>query len=353
MIDEYLKGFLLMKKIMSLFMIFAVVLTLASCQTAEEKQNEVVEMKPLVVVITDEGGIGDHSFNDEALASIEAVQEEEDIDIRFFEAPSKDKYIETIQTAVNEDATLTVAVGSNMQDAVLSVAASNPDSHFAVIDSQVKSTNVSSMSFADNESAFLAGYAAAKTTKTGKVGLLGGDERATVDLFGYGYEAGAKAANPNVQVVRGYIGSFYDSDKGYDAAVNMFKNENTDVIMHVAGPSGTGVIKAAKDNGFTVIGADKDQSSLASDNVLCSATKNMKPGLEEFIKAALKDNFEGVHVTYYMKDDGVNLSDNAGNIKGELKEQIDALKKAIKDGDLTVPADKESLQSFTIPEGIL
>ena len=54
-----------------------------------------------------------------------------------------------------------------------------------------------------------------------------------------------------------------------------------------------------------------------------------------------------------MKDDGVDLSDNAGNIKGELKEQIDALKEAIEDGDLVVPTDEESLQSFTMPEGIL
>ena len=342
-----------MKKIMSLLMVFAVAFTFASCQTAAEKQNEVVEMKPLVVVITDEGGIGDHSFNDEALAALEAVQEDEDIDIRFFEVSSKDKYIEAIQTAVNEDATLTVAVGSNMEEAVLTVAEENPESYFAVIDSQVESDNVSSISFADNESAFLAGYVAAKTTKTGKIGLLGGDERATVELFGYGYEAGAKAANPDVQIVRGYVGSFYDSDKGYDEAVDMFKNDKTDVIMHMAGPSGVGVIKAAKDNGFTVIGADKDQSSLASDNVLCSATKNMKPGLAELIKAALKDKFEGSHVTYYMKDDGVDLSDNAGNIKGELKEQIDALKEAIEDGDLVVPTDEESLQSFTMPEGIL
>ena len=168
-----------MKKIMSLLMVFAVAFTFASCQTAAEKQNEVVEMKPLVVVITDEGGIGDHSFNDEALAALEAVQEDEDIDIRFFEVSSKDKYIEAIQTAVNEDATLTVAVGSNMEEAVLTVAEENPESYFAVIDSQVESDNVSSISFADNESAFLAGYAAAKTTKTGKIGLLGGDERGT------------------------------------------------------------------------------------------------------------------------------------------------------------------------------
>lgn len=342
-----------MKKIMSLLMVLAVTVTMVSCQTAAEKQNEVVEMKPLVVVVTDEGGLGDHSFNDEALAALEAVQEDEDIDIRFFEAGSKDEYIEALTAAVNEDAVLTVAVGSNLENAVNTIAKENPEHYFAVIDSQVQGDNVSSISFADNESAFLAGYAAAKTTETGKIGLIGGDDRATVDLFEYGYKAGAMAADPDVEVVTDYVGSFYDSDKGYDAAADMFKNKDTDVIMHVAGPSGVGVIKAGKEKGFMVIGADKDQSSLASDNVLCSTIKNMQPGLEVLIKDALKDKFEGSHVTYYMKDEGVDLSDNAGNIKGELKEQIDTLKEAITDGDLVVPTDEDSLKSFTMPEGIL
>lgn len=339
-----------MKKILSLIMVFAVSIVMVSCKTAEDKQNEVVDIKPLVTVVTDQGGLGDHSFNDKALEALEDVQKDEDIDIRFLEASSSADYEKVLIESANEGAVLTVAVGSNLEDAVIKVAAEKTDSYFAIIDSQKQSKNIKSMSFADNESGFLAGYAAAKTSKTGKIGIIGGDERSTVSLFSCGYEAGAKSANPNIQIVKGYVGSFYDSDKGYKTAEKMFKDNNTDVIMHVAGPSGTGIIKAAKDNGFWVIGADKDQSSLASDNVLCSAVKEMKDGLADMIKEAIKGNFEGNHMLYNLKDGGVDISDNAGNLSAELKNELKTLKKAIKSGDLSVPKDEAELQTFVFPE---
>lgn len=341
-----------MKKVLSLILVTVLCFGMFSCSTAEDNQNKVIEQKPMVVVITDVGGIGDHSFNDATLAALEKVKDDEDIDIRCLESESVRDYDSVIKEAVNEDATLIIAVGSNMKNAINKAAMANPDKHFGIIDANIDAENIKSVSFADNESAFLAGYVAASNSKTGVIGFVGGEERPTVDLFKYGYMAGAKAANPNIKVETEYVGTFYNDDKCYDIATKMHKDKKADVIMHVAGASGLGVIKSAKDNKYWAIGADKDQSHLASNNVLCSATKNMEPALEQMVKMALKNKFEGEYVLYNLKDEGVILSDNAGNIKGDLKDQIKELTKAIENGDINVPFDMEGVNSFELPDNL-
>lgn len=339
-----------MKKFLAILVAFVMCFGLVACSTEEENTNKVIDAKPLVVVITDKGGIGDHSFNDEAMAALEEVADDEDVDIRYLEANSKNDYAEVIQESINEEATVTIAVGSNLKSSIEAAAKNNPDKFFGIIDAQTDLDNVMSMSFADNQSGFLAGYAAAKTTKTGTIGFLGGEKRETVELYRAGYIAGAKAANKDVKVKTRYIGDFYDEEKGHDAAVKMYVKDEADVIMHVAGMSGTGVIKAAKENKFWAVGVDKDQSHLASDNVLCSAVKDMQPGLEEIVKQAKKGKYKTKYTLYTMEDECVYLSDNAGNIKGSLKEQIDELKEAIEDGKLKVPSDVSEATNFVLPE---
>lgn len=329
------------KKFLVFALTFAIVSTFTACQTAEEKQNEVIDIKPLVVVITDVGGIGDHSFNDAALAALEAAEKDHDINIRCLEAETLGQYEDVIKEAVNEDAVLTVAVGSNMEKDLAKVAKEYPDKYFGIVDGKVEADNVYSITFADNESSFLAGYVAAKTTKTGKIGFIAGDERDTAELFEAGFEAGAHQANPNVEVETDEVGSFYDADRGYRTAVEMINEDNVDVLMHIAGPSGIGIIKAGVDKGIWVIGADEDQSVLGSKNVLCSAVKNMEPAMKKMVDMALDGNFKGGYVIYNMKDGGVDISDQAGNIPAELMKEVKDIKEKIVKGEITVPENDQ------------
>ncbi len=342
-----------MKKILSLIFIVALTITFMGCKNSEEKQNEVIEIKPIVAVIVDVGGIGDHSFNDATLSALEDVQKDKDVQIRCLEGKSQEDYDDIIKEALGEGAVITIAVGSNMEKSIEKAAIENPDRYFGIIDGKSKNENVKGISFADNESGFLAGYTAAKTSITGKIGFIGGDDRDTVDLFKYGYIAGARAAREDIVVEIDYIGSFYNKKRGYDIAEKMFREKNTDVIMHVAGPSGIGVIEAAKDNDFWVIGADKDQSHLASKNVLCSAVKDMTPGMLDMVKSALSGKFEGGNKIYNMKDKGIKLADSAGNIDKDIKKEINSISRYIKKEKLSIPIDEKSLEEFIFPNKIL
>ena len=49
-----------------------------------------------------------------------------------------------------------------------------PDKKYIFIDGVVEKANVASVTFAEQEAGYLAGYAAALQSKTGKVGFIGG-----------------------------------------------------------------------------------------------------------------------------------------------------------------------------------
>ncbi|NEM83753.1 BMP family ABC transporter substrate-binding protein, partial [Escherichia coli] len=120
--------------------------------------------------------------------------------------------------------------------------------------------------FKDNEAAFLAGVAAAKTTKTNQLGFIGGQESAVIDRFEAGFVAGAKSVNPEIDVKVEYVGSFGDAAGGKSKAAAMYAS-GIDVIYQAAGDSGNGVFSEAKDivkadpsKEIWVIGVDRDQT---------------------------------------------------------------------------------------------
>lgn len=336
--------------IICLFVILSSI-TMFAC--TKDTQNEVVDKKPVVAAIVDAGGLGDYSFNDTVLTALEEVQKEEEIDIRLYEAKTAYEYTSLIKEVINEEPILVLAVGSSMKEAVENVAKQYENINFAIIDATVDLSNVQSINFADNESAFLAGYVAAKTTKTNNIAFIAGEERDTTNLFYYGYLSGAKVANDKINVEKEYVGTFYDESKAKSIALDYYKNKNIDVIMHVAGSSGKGVIEAAKESEKWVIGADRDQSQLASQYVLCSTIKNITSAMQELIEDAINEKFEKKSIFLNMDDEGVDLSDSAGNINKKLQQDIENIKKAIVSGKIKIPTNNEECESFEMPENIL
>ena len=89
-------------------------------------------------------------------------------------------------------------VKETLGDNELETAAKNyPDQQFAIIDHtyEKQPENITSLSFESNESSYLAGLIAGKSTKTNKVAFIGGQQSPVIDKFEYGFKAGVLAAN--------------------------------------------------------------------------------------------------------------------------------------------------------------
>ncbi len=182
--------------------------------------------------------LDDKSFNQGSWEALETWGKEHGLQkgpngYNYLESISDSDYVTNLSAAVHAEYDMIFAGGYKLEAALKEVAPSYTDSHFAIIDRIVELPNVASITFKDHESSFLAGVAAGETTKTNKVGFIGGMRSEVIDRFEAGFVAGVHAVNPEAVVEIQYADSFVDAGKGKTMAHAMYSNE-IDVIYHAA-----------------------------------------------------------------------------------------------------------------------
>jgi basic membrane protein A len=126
--------------------------------------------------------------------------------------------------------------------------------------------------------------------------------------FESGFAQGAKYANPDVEVLVSYAGSFGDPGRGRELAVSQ-NERGADIVYHAAGGTGSGVIDAAVANGFYAIGVDSDQDYMAPGTVLTSMVKRVDKAVFEVIKSVVDGTLEGGVRSFGIQDGGVGTSE--------------------------------------------
>ncbi|HCC01515.1 MAG TPA: BMP family ABC transporter substrate-binding protein, partial [Ruminococcaceae bacterium] len=245
-------------------------------------------------------------------------------------------------------------IGFAMAKSIGSAAKENPDINYAIVDNSYdKATmpsNVTGVMFRAQEPSFIVGYIAGKTTKTGKVGFVGGIRSNIIDQFEYGYKAGvayaAKEMNKKITVDAQYAESFSDSSKGKAIANSMFSS-GCDIVFHAAGGVGVGVIAAAKDAGKYAIGVDRDQAYLAPKNVLTSALKLVYSAVEDVSKKAMKgEKIGGKTFTYGLKENAVGIPTEHKLMGDATYQAAMKVENDIKSGKIVPPATKAEFDKF-------
>src|SRR5690606_30702958 len=107
------------------------------------------------------------------------------------ESNSAVDYAPNLENMVSEGCDPIISVGVNLAGDTVTVANANPDNHFMLIDSdgdidqdgKPDADNLKPVLFNSAQASFLAGYAAADYTKTGKVGTYGGANIPSVTIF--------------------------------------------------------------------------------------------------------------------------------------------------------------------------
>lgn len=336
-----------MKKILLVALVLTMVLGLglSGCGKSDEKSDKKSDNKYSVVMVLDTGGVGDESFNQAAHEGLLRAAKDFDVNVEYLESEKEDDYAPNLTAAAEKKPDLVVAVGYKLADGVTAAAKQFPDQKFAIIDSVVEADNVMSLTFKENEGSFLVGYLAGKTTKTNTVGFIGGIQGELIERFQYGFEAGVKQANPDVKVLSNYTGSFTDVAKGKEAAVAQNKS-GADVIFHASGKCGLGLIEAAGSNGFWAIGVDLDQSNVNPKAVLASMIKRVDNASYYAMKSVVEDKFKGEAISYGLADEGVGISDDAGNVTPELMDEIKKMEKQIVADKIKIPSTKKELDAF-------
>ena len=317
---------------------------LVGCSGSKENAKD---DKITVAMITDVAGVNDQSFNQSAWEGLQRAEKELGIEVKYLESKQDSDYATNIETLVDENVDLILGVGMKLADAIKEGAELYPEQNFVLVDEEIDASNVKNILFKAEESAYLAGLIAGKTTKTNNVGFIGGMELPVIDTFKYGFMAGVKAANPDAKVQSQYANSFTDQAKGKAIANQMYSN-GADIVFTCGGDVGTGAIEAAKENGKYAIGVDRDQSDLAPENVLTSAIKRVDAGVFETVKSYVNGTFEGgTTTTYGLEENAVGVPDTTKNlVSQDILDLVEETITKLKNKEITVPKNEEEYNAM-------
>lgn len=338
------------KKFVAGSMAIIALLSATACSMELEVPNGIFDKMGMV---TDTGGVNDQSFNQSAWAGMQAFNNTyPDVTVNYLESKQETDYETNLDKMADSGNDLIWGIGFAMADALLNAAKRNPDVHYAIIDNAYDETpkNVTGVMFRAQESSFVVGYIAGKTTKTNKVGFVGGMSSIIIDQFQYGYQAGVDYAaaelGKKIETKVQYAESFSDSAKGKAIGTKMF-SDGCDIIFHAAGGSGVGVIESAKSSGKFAIGVDLDQVNLAPDNVLTSALKNV----DKAVQLVSEDHYNKSEIggkTYNLglKEDAVGIPTHHKNMSDEVYNDALKIEQKIKDGEIIPPYDNKTYSSY-------
>jgi basic membrane protein A len=298
-------------------------------------------------LVTDIGGLNDRGFNELANQGLEDAQSQLGVEGRVLESKSDADYIPNLSTLAEEGFNLIVTNGFLMGEATHQAAEEFPDTNFAIIDfgyggegceetNSCELPNLQGLVFAEQEVGYLVGYLAAKTTESGTISTVGGQKIPPVDRFIAGFQAGAKAANPDITLLNAYSQEFVDAAPCKEIALDQI-NKGSDIVFQVAGQCGLGALDAAKEQGVWGIGVDKDQRFLG-DHVLTSAVKRVDVAVFSTIQGQAEGAFEGGGVSLFnLENDGVGVGEVDPSVPEELLAEVEEQKAAIIAGEITIP----------------
>ena len=336
-----------MKKTISLLLVFAMILS-AFALTGCSKDNG--EGEELTVSIVVSSAFGDKSFNDSAKEGADKLAQDYGVKIKTIECQEENFKQYMVQAA--EESDIVVPVGWQFYE-IPEVAKEYPDTKFIWVDNEAEGIadlpNVLCITYAQNEGSFLAGYIAAKMSKSGVVGAVGGEQNTTIDDFIVGYKQGALYANPYIKVVTNYANTYEDPAKGKECALALH-NQGADVIFQIAGNTGNGVFAAAQEAGFYAIGVDQDQKISAPEydkQIICSMKKEVGLSIYDTIKTFIEEEkWEGARVwTADMATGYVSIAygneDSEQQISDAIKSEVEEIAGKIVSGDIVVDTTRQ------------
>jgi basic membrane protein A len=288
-------------------------------------------------VVFDMGGKFDKSFNEAAYNGMEKWKKETGKKYLEFEISNESQREQALRRMAERGASPIIGIGFGQASAIEKLAKEFPKLQFAIIDMVVDLPNVQSVVFKEQEGSFLVGAMAAMTSKTGKVGFVGGMDIPLIRKFQCGYEQGAKYANPKVEVFANMTGTtgaaWNDPARGGELAKAQFA-KGADVVFAAAGGTGIGVYQAAKDSQKLAIGVDSNQNHLQPGTMLTSMVK----GVDVAVYNVAKAHKPGISVLG-LKEGGVGYALDANNAKlvsADMKKKVEAAKADIISGKIKV-----------------
>ena len=370
-----------MKKILSLVLALALVMSTLAVFTACGGDNGTADMK--VAMVTDYGDITDQSFNQSTYEACKEWCEANEVDFKYFKPADNntDARVASVEQAINEGYNVIVLPGYAFAGTIVKVQDDYPDVKFVALDvaagdilseaigesytwnpddydiTKYLKSNVFCAVYQEELSGFMAGVFAVEQGYK-HLGFLGGMAVPAVIRFGYGFVQGANYAaeqlGVDIKIEYAYGNQFYGDDVITAYTDNWYQNLGVEVVFACGGGIYTSAAESAKKTGGKVIGVDVDQKAIidglyGEGMTITSAMKGLQPTVKLLLNAIADgkwDDYKGKIVNLGLVS-GTDPEANYVQIPYDTtlwdadytQEDYKALVKAMFDGTVTVSAD--------------
>ncbi len=218
-----------------ILLLLCLILSVTGC--SQQKPKTKVDDRIKIGIMLSDVGLGDQSFSDTAFNGLVKARDELGVLFDYRELNDTGTYEEGLKQLVNEGNDIVIGLGFNIQQDLEKVAKQFPEQQFVIVDAISELENVTSVTFKEDQGSYLVGIVAALTTKTNKIGFIGGEDTPLINKFESGFIEGIRAVNNHITVVSEYANDFGNEQLGAEIAKKMIDN-NVDVIYGVAGLTG-------------------------------------------------------------------------------------------------------------------
>ncbi len=355
-----------MKKVLSLVLAAIMVLALAGCvqvnpgtQDGGQKSDAADTFE--IAVVTDVGQLMDGGFNQGTYEGAKTYAEANNVTYAYYQpsngsdATDNDR-VAAMRQAIKNGAKVIVAPGFLQANAMTTVALESPDVKFLFVDGWALDDgngnllkNVTAIVYKEQESGYLAGYAAVKDGYTKLGGTFGGGgSNPACNRFAYGFVQGARDAAEELGVdveikISFKYGSTFSASTELAAQMGSWYTDGTEVIFSCGGSMIQSVISAAQETtDGKIIGVDTDQSTL-SDRVITSAMKGLSASVQKVLTELYAGEWDaklgGQASNLGAADDATGLPIETSKFNSFSADDYKAVYEKVKSGEIVPDAN--------------
>ena len=320
--------------------IFALCL-IAACQQEPARRSPQAARHFKVGLLTP-GSVNDNGWNAIAYEGLQRIQKDLGAEISHQETKTPSEFEEGFRSYGAKGFDLAFGHGFEFQDAALKAGAQYPNTVFITTSGSSVAKNVSPMVFQLEQATYLLGIIAARESKSGRAGVVGGIRLPSIESTFIAFRAGAQSVNPKFEVKEVYTGNFDDLGAARLATLSLI-NARCDFIFHQANEAGRGVFQACSERNVRCFGSNKNQNGIAPNVILASAVLDVPSAFVYMAKTVRDHQFKPQVYWLGMKEGIVSLAWNdrlKSSVSPATVAEVNSVEKLIRGGSLRVPRGK-------------
>jgi basic membrane lipoprotein Med (substrate-binding protein (PBP1-ABC) superfamily) len=315
-----------------------------ACGRDDAAAPPAVASRAFRVALLTPGSVADGGWNQGAYDGLRRIERELGAQVSHVETKTPAEFEEAFRDYAARGYDLIFGHGFEYQEAAAKVAAEYPKTIFITTSGSTVRPNLAPMVFELEQATYLCGFLGGRMSRTGRLGMIGGIRLPSIESTFLAFRGGAERARPGVDVRESWIGNFDDAAAAREAALALLE-EGADFLIHQANDAGRGVLQAVSERAaggaeVYAFGTNRDQSAMAPDVVIASATLDLPSAFVEVARRVREGRFEARPLRLGMKEGIVAFVWNPAlraRVPEAVQRELAETEARIRAGELVVP----------------